>query len=60
VNIHTLVSYIEIDLQNVYIDLCKDLEKQGYEEIEYQFSDECIIEDIQANEYEFTEEGNIY
>jgi hypothetical protein len=60
VNIHTIVSYIETDLQNIYLDLCKELEGQGYEEIEYQFSDECIIEDIQESEHEFTEEGNIY
>lgn len=29
-------------------------------EIDYRFSDEAIIEDIESNEWEFTEEGKIY
>ncbi|MFA5048621.1 MAG: hypothetical protein WC516_06375 [Patescibacteria group bacterium] len=50
------------EIKDYYITLCKQFEKQGYDEIDYQLSDECIIEDIKANEYDFTEEGkrNIY
>lgn len=40
-----------------YMLLCRNFEKQGYDEIDFQLSDECIKEDIQANEYEFLENG---
>lgn len=59
-NIEDIIAAVESDLKDIYMNLCDELEKQGYEEIEYQFSDECITEDIQANEYEFTEEGHVY
>lgn len=58
VQVHTVVSQIEKDLQDIYLSLCKVLEKQGYEELEYQYSDECITEDFEANEYEFKDTGN--
>lgn len=35
----------------------RDLEKIGYDEIEYKGSDEVIGETLQANEYEYTEDG---
>ncbi len=60
VQIHTLVSNIEKDLQGIYTNLCKELEKEGYETLDYEYSDECIIEDLQENECEFTEDGNKY
>lgn len=47
-------------LENLYIDLCSKLKEQGYEELEYAYSDECIKEDIEANELEFTEDGKRY
>lgn len=47
-------------LQDIYMNLCKELEKDGYAEIEYQNSDEAIIANIIANEYEFTEDGGIF
>lgn len=47
-------------VQNKYLKLCKELEDAGYDEIEYQDSDEFIIETIEANEYEFTEEGKMF
>ena len=58
-NINNVVDVVRGKLEDLYIDICNDLEKQGYDEIEYQLSDECIIEDIQCNEYEFTEEGKL-
>lgn len=58
-NINDVVHIIRGKLEDLYIDICNDLEKQGYNEIDYQLSDECIIEDIQCNEYEFTKEGKL-
>jgi hypothetical protein len=55
-----VVEEVQQELREIYIDLCNDLENQGYKEIEYQLSDEAIIENLIANEYEFTEEGNIF
>jgi hypothetical protein len=58
-NIENIAQNVLHKLQDIYIDICSNLEKQGYDEIEYQLSDECIIEDIQCNEYEFTKEGKL-
>lgn len=38
-------------------DTSRELEKMGYAEIEYQSSDEYIQESIEANKYEFEEDG---
>lgn len=35
----------------------RELEKAGYSDIEYQSSDEVVVETIRANEYEFDAEG---
>ena len=59
-NIENIIAAVENDLKDIYMNICYKLEERGYKELEYQFSDECIIEDIQANEHEFTKEGNIY
>lgn len=48
------------ELENIYYDICDKLEKYGYDYIDYQLSDECIIEDIKMNECEFLENGEIY
>lgn len=40
-----------------YLDLCAELEKIGYREIEYFYSDENLTELIEINEIKFTEEG---
>lgn len=43
------------------IKLCCESWLNGYlKDLEYWCSEECIKEDIQANEYEFTEDGKIY
>ena len=41
-------------------DLSRKFEKEGYEEIEYRESFECIKENIEANEYEYEVDGSIY
>jgi hypothetical protein len=48
-----------LEIQNQYVNLCSKFEKQGYDEIEFQLSDECIEGDIEANEYEFLESGKM-
>lgn len=45
------------EIKTSYMTLCRKFEKQGYNEIDYQLSDECIKEDIQANKYKFLENG---
>lgn len=47
------------EVDSIRVDLCKKLEKQGYEEIEYQTSDEAIRESAEANDYKFDAGGNI-
>ena len=56
-NINKIVSKVEEKIQNHYLDLCNNLEKQGYAEIDYQYSDEAIVETINANDYEFLING---
>lgn len=58
-NINNVVDIVRGKLEDLYIDICGNLEKQGYDDIECQFSDECIIENIKCNEYEFTKEGKL-
>jgi hypothetical protein len=41
-------------------DLSQELQKNGYDEIEYRESDQAIIDHFEANEYEFTKEGERY
>lgn len=60
VNINTIVGKVLANLEYIYIDICKQLEKQGYAEIEWSLSDECIIENIEANDYDFTEDGKLW
>jgi len=56
-NLENLISQVETKLRDLYINLCKELEKQGYKDIEYQNSDECIIDFFNSNEIEFYENG---
>jgi hypothetical protein len=59
-NIEIVVSTVREKIENLYMNLCKDLEKQGYEDIEYQRSEEAIIETILANDWEFLSNGKMY
>ena len=58
--IHEIVSNVESKLKDLYIDLCNQLEKQGYDDIEYQYSDKYIAETLNENDYYFTIDGKIY
>lgn len=59
-NLDNVISKVESKLQDLYIDLCKKLEYQGYKEIEYQYSDEYITEMLINNDFDFTVNGHIY
>lgn len=60
VNINATVGRVLMQLEGLYMDICKKLEKQGYAEIDYSLSDECIAENIEANDYDFTEDGKVW
>ena len=59
-NIESLIECIKVELQDKYMALCRELEGEGYKEIESRYEDESIIEDIEANEYEFKADGTRY
>ena len=46
--------------ENIYIPLCLRAEKRGYEEIEYESSEEYFKDECEANEWEFLENGDMY
>lgn len=50
---------ISEEFNELYIDLCRELEKYGYAIMDATLSDESIIDMVNANEYEFTEDGAI-
>lgn len=59
-NIDNLISKVESKLKDLYINLCNQLEKQGYDDIEHQYSNEYIIETLTENDCYFTIDGKIY
>ena len=58
------VDSVADDIESIINDwrcsVCDELEKYGYEIIEYMNSDEYIDEEIICNEYEFTKDGKIW
>lgn len=54
-----LVKQDDIDtyMKQAVKDICHELEKTGYDEIEYINSDEYIADHLDANSYEFTRAG---
>ena len=57
-NIQSIIPSLLTDLEDKYLTLCKELENIGYKWLEAAFEDESIIANIEANEYEFTIDGN--
>jgi hypothetical protein len=47
-------------LQEHIKDLSRDFEKAGYEDVESITSNECVDESLVANEYDFTEDGEVF
>lgn len=56
-NIDEIVTKVREKLEDIYMDLCRQLEKDGYAELEYEASDEAITETILCNEYEYLKNG---
>ena len=48
------------EFNEVYVTLCKQLEKYGYDQIEYSHSEEAIKEYFKMNEIEFLANGQVY
>ena len=57
--IESFIEEFENFVIDKYKDLCKELYRSLEKEYEYQTSKEAIIETIQANDYEFTEDGTL-
>lgn len=47
------------EFNDLYVDICQALEKAGYDSIDYTLSEENMKEMIEANDYEFTENGGL-
>ena len=59
-NLYSLCETVLNHCEYLYMELCKDFEKQGYDSIEFQYSDECIKSNIEANDYQFLSNGNLF
>jgi hypothetical protein len=54
----TLTDTMQDVLNEIYDDACRRMRKIGYSQIEYQDSNECIAEELDANDHwQFDEEG---
>lgn len=49
----------KIELSELISDCLANLDRAIESEIDYRYSDEAIIEDIECNDFEFTEEGEL-
>jgi len=47
------------ELTNIYLTICREVEKQGYAEIEYRMTEDEFSELCTANEYFFDEKGEL-
>lgn len=56
-NVTELITKIEKTLKTKYYLLCKELEKLGYDEIDYQYLDETISEYLSDNDNEYLFNG---
>ena len=58
-NIDLVIDKVREKLEDLYMNLCNELEKNGYKYIEYENSDECIMENIISNDYYYTINGKM-
>ncbi|MER2007459.1 MAG: hypothetical protein ABS939_08395 [Psychrobacillus sp.] len=58
--IESLILELEEKISNDIKEVSRELEKNGYEMISYIESDNAIEEAIEANDYEYTEDGSIF
>jgi len=54
-----LIDVLEAEFIEVYKEICDKIEKSGYEQIEYEHSEENFIDLCDANEYTFEADGNM-
>ncbi|HSE99811.1 MAG TPA: hypothetical protein VLA48_02855 [Nitrososphaeraceae archaeon] len=59
-NCEEIIAQVLDKLENYYLDLCKELENQGYKCIEDINSDDYIKEILSINNYEFLSNGKMY
>lgn len=55
--IEEIIALLRTELEDKYLALCEELQKDGYKWIESEDEDNSIIDRIEANEYEFTKDG---
>lgn len=58
-------NYIDTDepeeaFNALYVSICKELEKYGYDIIEYMQSEECFRETCESNDYTFLSDGTMF
>jgi len=58
-NQHKLAELLQESLEEHVVHVSQELERMGYAELEYITSREYIVEQIEINEYEFTEDGKL-
>lgn len=58
--IEKLIDKVLDKAKSVYMEVCLDLEKQGYKAYEYLYSDEYAKDTCEANEYTFLENGKMF
>jgi len=47
-------------LQDIYFSICREVEKIGYDELEYRMNFDEFSELSDANDYDYTEDGKLY
>jgi len=50
---------VEKQFKSIYLDICNELEKQGYAELEYRMNDEEMQELCDMNGYNFSKDGKM-
>lgn len=58
--LHKLVAELENELEEFRYDLAQDLYKALEQSWDYAMSKECLVEDIDANEYIFLDNGKLF
>jgi hypothetical protein len=59
-NLDKVIDILYNHIANTYMTLCAQLEKYGYDELDYYYSDENVIETILANDYQYTITGQLF
>lgn len=59
-NIDKIIDILYNHIANSYLTLCNELEREGYLEIDYYYSDKNVIETILGNDYKYTIDGQLF